>query len=201
MLWQIFALIFHLILTNSLAVMCIMQKCGEKKYFDKIVCASEWYSSEWTFENYTYVSIEKRNIELVKKKSRHLQKNNTFFLAKEKWVNRINRVRHEEERRKKSSWIKYRKYEEHIIIFLRMDWFIAFVLFGCAVWPGPGVCTLIYVCMRFCPFIENISLKYPVCILSQFVISSLLLEFSLQNEHEKSGNNFWLQWWHRYEKN
>lgn len=38
--------------------------------------------------------------------------------------------------------------------------------------------------MRFCPFIENI-LKYPVYILSQFVISSLLLEFSLQNEHEK----------------
>lgn len=86
---------------------------------------------------YTYVSIENGNIGCIKKERR--SKNNTFFLlARGEWMNRVNRVRHththkvrkrvSETRKKPESNIVNMK--EYIIIFLHMDWFIAFVPFA-----------------------------------------------------------------------
>lgn len=135
---------------------------------------TEYCSSEWTFQNYTYVSIEKRDIG---KKDRQPKNIIWLFFEAGGKMNESSEVRHncESERKEaKKTRIKYRKYEEHIIIFLHMNWSIAFISFTSA------VSVRVRACVWFFSFIQK---KRNLLVYSVYISSrdSSLVQFASQS--------------------
>lgn len=122
----------------------------------RIVCATGWYSSEWTFENYTYISIEKRNIA----REKYHTKNNTVFVARGKWVNRVNRVRHEKKREHESNIVNMKS--TSLYFYTRIDSSHLFPMHELS--GGPGVCA--HMCMYALLSLYRNILDYPVYISS-----------------------------------
>lgn len=121
---------------------------------------------------------QKRNERNIGKKDRRPKKYMLYlffvlflFLPMGKRVNRVNRMRHKRRTiERKKAWIKYRKYEEYIIIFLHMDWFIAFVPFANA----RSVCEYVYVVhMRYFSLLSKFIRVSRLYFNAQFIISSI----------------------------